>query len=290
MNKEVLNNMIEKMKIAVEKIKSDKKTLAMVCIGAILVCIGLGGTIYGLVEYFSADKKYSDLENQFLVSDEDNLGKIEANEIEWYELARVDIAALKESYPEVVGWIMFENEKISYPIMQADNVKYLTTSYDGTQSKPGSIFMDELNSPYFTDAHTLIYGHNMQNLSMFGRLKFYKTQDDYYETHKYFQIYTEDEILRYQIFFGQDIPATSYIYLDRTLSAGTLASLMRRESMIDNDIPIEDDDKIVTLSTCTAADDERFVVSAVLVDRYSLADDEKIESTEATEEIQETER
>ena len=275
--------MNNKIKDIIEKLKSDKKTLAVVCVGIICVCVGLFGVISALTEYLSADKKYADLENEFLVS-HNKLGKIETNEIEWYELARIDLNALKQSYPEVVGWIIFENEEISYPIMQADNVKYLTTSYDGTQSKPGSIFMDEANSSYFTDSHTLIYGHNMRNLSMFGRLKYYKTKDDYYESHKYFQIYTDDEILRYQIFYAQDISETSYIYMDKTLSAGTLASLMRKSSIIDNDIPISDGDKIVTLSTCTAEDDKRFVVSGVLVDRYSLLEEELIETTEDTQE------
>ena len=34
-----------------------------------------------------------------------------------------------------------------------------------------------MNTPDFQDYHTILYGHNMKNLSMFGGLKKYKTED-----------------------------------------------------------------------------------------------------------------
>ncbi len=279
--KEIVSMIKEKLGAFIEKLKTDKKALVAFCVGAICLVVGLGGVIGILVEYIGSDTRHSKAESEFTSGGYDNLGKIEANEIEWYEFARVDIAALKEKYPDVVGWIMFENEKISYPIMQAaDNSKYLTIGYDGTQQKAGSIFMDAINSANFVDGHTIIYGHNMQNKSMFGRLKYYKTNDDYYETHKYFQIFTETEILRYEIFFYQDVSVDSYIYQDRTISVATLANNMEHENMVDTDIEVVNGDRVITLSTCTQDDDKRFVVSAVLVDTYSLENDETTESSE----------
>ena len=41
-----------------------------------------------------------------------------------------------------------------------------------------------MNTPDFQDYHTILYGHNMKNLSMFGSLKKYKTED-FYKDHQF---------------------------------------------------------------------------------------------------------
>ena len=45
-----------------------------------------------------------------------------------------------------------------------------------------------------------------------------------------------------------------------------------RKSYVNPKLKIEDDDRIITLSTCTADDAHRFIVSAVLVERYNTVD------------------
>ena len=78
----------------------------------------------------------------------------------------------------------------------------------------GSIYIDGNNSPDLDDAHTLIYGHNMRNLSMFGKLKFYKTEEDYFENHRHFQLITETGVYRYEIFAYKDVSTlTGGIYI-----------------------------------------------------------------------------
>ena len=51
--------------------------------------------------------------------------------------------------------------------------------------------MEGMNTPDFQDYHTILYGHNMKNLSMFGSLKKYKTED-FYKDHQFFTIYTSE--------------------------------------------------------------------------------------------------
>ena len=48
----------------------------------------------------------------------------------------------------------------------------------------GTIFIDENDGKDFNDNKTIIYGHNMRNLSMFGKLKYYRMQKGYYEDHQ----------------------------------------------------------------------------------------------------------
>ncbi|MDE5830938.1 MAG: class B sortase, partial [Clostridia bacterium] len=50
-----------------------------------------------------------------------------------------------------------------------DNDYYLKKNIYKEDSISGSIFLDYRNSG-FDDKHTIVYGHNMKNDSMFGRL------------------------------------------------------------------------------------------------------------------------
>ena len=113
----------------------------------------------------------------------------------WYHDIDVDFAGLKEQNKDIVGWIYFEDEEsISYPLLYSGDDYYLRRNYLKEEETAGSIYIDGNNSPDLDDAHTLIYGHNMRNLSMFGKLRYYKTEEDYLKTHRYFQLITESGI------------------------------------------------------------------------------------------------
>ena len=130
----------------------------------------------------------------------------------WYHDIDVDFAGLKEQNEDIVGWIYFEDEEsISYPLLYSGDDYYLRRNYLKEEEIAGSIYIDGNNNPDLSDAHTLIYGHNMRNLSMFGKLKFYKTEEGYFENHRHFQLITETGAYRYEIFAYKDV---------RTLTGG----------------------------------------------------------------------
>ncbi|MBR1852834.1 MAG: class B sortase, partial [Lachnospiraceae bacterium] len=182
--------------------------------------------------------------------------------------------SLQAAYPDVAGWLYFENESISYPVMYSgDNERYLRTAYTGKAANAGSIFLDGEGSRDFSDPHTLIYGHNMKNLSMFGRLRYYRTEKDYYDGHRYFQIFTGSYIYRYEIFAYGQIPADSSIYYvyGASLEDGNFKGLIRELkniSMQDTGVEVGPSDHVITLSTCTGDGDVRMIVSAVRVDEH----------------------
>ena len=92
----------------------------------------------------------------------------------------VDFESLKAINPDVKGWLYIEALDISYPVVQGpDNDAYLHTTYEGTSNFAGSIFLDYQNQDDFSDGNTIVYGHNMKNLSMFGKLKQMKEQEKY---------------------------------------------------------------------------------------------------------------
>ncbi|SEG09190.1 sortase, SrtB family [Butyrivibrio sp. Su6] len=180
------------------------------------------------------------------------------------------ISEFIKAHTEAVGWIKFEDDLISYPIMQAeDNSKYAIEDADGNDSETGAIFLDYRSSADFSDSNTIIYGHNMRDRSMFGALKNYKEDLGFLDDHKYFQIITPEGSGRYMLFAFMDVPKNSYIYDvcgDNTSRMREFLDTIEYKTYIDTGIEPTVDDKIITLSTCTQKDDLFFVMFAVKVD------------------------
>lgn len=192
----------------------------------------------------------------------------------WYHDIDVDFAGLKEQNKDIVGWIYFEDEEsISYPLLYSGDDYYLRRNYLKEEETAGSIYIDGNNSPDLDDAHTLIYGHNMRNLSMFGKLRYYKTEEDYLKTHRYFQLITESGIYRYEIFAYKDVSTltggiyTTWKYVDSDFKEFVNDTICQG-SYVEADIDVDDEAHIVTLSTCSYDSDVRFTVSAVRIDEH----------------------
>ena len=82
----------------------------------------------------------------------------------------IDFDALAQTNPEVVGWIYAPGTNINYPVVQTNNnSKYLNTLFDGTANASGAIFLDSNDTaPGMVDQQTTIYGHHMNDGSMFN--------------------------------------------------------------------------------------------------------------------------
>ena len=112
----------------------------------------------------------------------------------------VDFDALKAINDDVVGWLELEAiPSISYPIAQGeDNEYYLHRTIKKTYNFAGSVFIDSTNASDFSDCNTIIYGHNMKNGSMFGKLK-QMYESEKYKDSKYLWICTPNGKYRYEI-------------------------------------------------------------------------------------------
>lgn len=255
-NSEHKKNTIKKNNSVVWKI--------VMLMGAAMVLIA-GWNIYRISkDYSDLNALYSKLSDTYVATEK------EKKEGKWYDVAQVNLQELKKQNGDVTGWLYFENEDISYPIMYSgDDTTYLHTALDGSYASAGSIFMEENNHPDFQDSHTIIYGHNMRNLSMFGKLRYYK-QKEYYDNHTYFQIFTDKGIYRYQIFAYADVPADSFVYQVPYGTDDSFTSFiqqLKKQSYYDTGVDVTQKDKVVTLSTCSTTG-KRFIVNAVRVDEY----------------------
>lgn len=183
----------------------------------------------------------------------------------------VDFEILQKINPDIVGWIYVEAlENISYPIVKGeDNEKYLHTTYEGTYNFAGTIFIDESNSGDLQDCNTLVYGHNMKNGSMFGKLKKFVSDPETYEKSRYFWILTPNAKYRYEIIAAYTTALNSDTYtLFNNPGAEFLDYLkyMQESSAIETNVGnLSVREKVVTLSTCTGNDATRFVVQGIRV-------------------------
>lgn len=185
-------------------------------------------------------------------------------------LPKEGIAKFIAEYPDTVAWLLFEDDRLSYPIMQADdNSKYAIKDYEGNDSDTGALFLDYRATADFNDANSIIYGHNMRNRTYFGALRTYKEDLGFLENHKYFQIITPEGTRRYMIFAFMDVPKNSYIYDVVGANPENMREFLdtiEYKTYIDTGIEPTVDDKIITLSTCTKKDSLFFVMFAVEVE------------------------
>ena len=191
---------------------------------------------------------------------------------------KVDFTSLKKINPDVVGWIHIPDTGIDYPIVQAkDNTKYLHRTFKGKDSHVGAIFLDTLCAPDFSSFNSIIYGHNLKNGEMFGKLKKlydveYNSKADY-KKHPKVWIITPDHALEYEIFAFREISVDK----DRDVYTVDLPDEKERRAFFDKQsrksqketgIKPGEKDKMITLSTCTSRTQKgRFVVQAVCLDQ-----------------------
>ena len=85
-----------------------------------------------------------------------------------------EIIRLTEDYPDAVGWLTVEGAGVSHPFALGEtNRTYIRSALDGSYVRSGTLFIDYRNSRDMRDRLTVLYGHNMNNGTMFSNLSRY---------------------------------------------------------------------------------------------------------------------
>ena len=187
----------------------------------------------------------------------------------------VDFGELQAINPDVYAWITVPGTKVDYPIAQraGDREFYLHHNINGAYEFAGMIYTEDYNTTDFTDANTVIYGHNMHNDTMLTTLHYFEDRD-FFDQHSEVIIYTPDDVLHYTIFaayaydsrhlmqsFDFSDPEVFDAYLDQVFAIRDMTAYFR------DGVTVTAEDKIITLSTCfDGRDDERYLIQAVLTD------------------------
>lgn len=216
--------------------------------------------------YQNSQDTYEELEEDFV--DHPQLPDKEQTSVEGYQFLEIDFDGLRAVYPDVIGWIDIPGVEISYPILQGkDNSYYLSHLASGEDGISGSIFLDCHNQPDLSDQNTIIYGHNMRDDSMFGKLDGY-LEKSRYEIQPYFYIYVPEKVYIYHILSAYEGSADSVAYTYQFSAEEEVLSFLEeimRNSVYDTGIQAGAGDRIVTLSTCTnSGRNKRFLVHGLL--------------------------
>ena len=184
----------------------------------------------------------------------------------------VDIAALREMNPDCIGWIEIPGTEISYPVViGSDNEYYVEYTFMKTQNKAGAIFADFRCSGDFSDFHTIVYGHNMRDGSMFAQLKDY-CDAAFLQEYSVIYLHRQGEVLVYRVLMARQTSYDDWIY---TLTAGADEESVLREELakaLKMTDGLHESGRFLTLSTCTGGIDRdaRVIVSAVLEEVLSV--------------------
>ena len=188
-----------------------------------------------------------------------------------YNYQNISFDELREVNKEVVAWILVDNTKINYPVVQTiNNDYYLNHDITGTLTSSGWIFMDYRNSYKMDDENTIIYGHNLINQTAFGSLSTLFTEEWYRESNHTIVMVNPKETLIYEVFSTYYIDPEIY-YLQTNFATVeeylTFLTILKNRSIYNYSVNVSQKDKIITLSTCTDDNRGRKVIHGKLINK-----------------------
>ena len=160
---------------------------------------------------------------------------------------------------DMVGWIRIDGTRINYPVMHTPNKPdfYLYRAFDKSYSIYGCPYLQDncdLNRP---SDNFIIYGHHMNDGSMFSDLVKYASKD-FYNSHKIIQFNTVNEKHDYEVVaaFSTSVDeGKGFRYYDFVNAYGSedydsFIKSVKKLSYYDTGKTAEFGDKLITLSTC----------------------------------------
>ncbi|MEE1076180.1 MAG: class B sortase [Acutalibacteraceae bacterium] len=179
-----------------------------------------------------------------------------------------DWKKLKEINKDVIAWVKIKDTKVDYPVLQRktdtlDYQYYLYRDIYENYSGYGSVFADFRSNKGIDSKNIILHGHNMKDGSMFENLMGYgkySADMDYYKEHPTIEFDTPKGEATYKIIsifktstldghgeffnyltgsFVSDAEFMNYVYL------------VRERSLVDTGVTCNEDDQLITLSTCS---------------------------------------
>lgn len=203
-------------------------------------------------------------------SEEDNTEPQETSEYNW--------EALKEINSEIIGWISIDNTIIDYPVLCHEDDPpgttdpyYLHHNYANQWDSYGAIFTDPTSFTGLDTQNIAIHGHHMNNGSMFGNLVYYGTgfADGNGTPYVNLDFYKSSPIIHFNTpEWNADWKIIAVIHTNALESHGEFFNYLqgnfnsdeefldfvynvRERSIIDTDVDVNENDQLITLSTCT---------------------------------------
>ena len=217
---------------------------------AILFCFTLFNFVKLLINYSKTMNLAQDLQKEVtkdVVVENDSSGK---------DTYTLDFSSLKQINSDTIGWLEIKDTSINYPLVQtSNNSYYLTHSFDKSNNINGWVFVNYINSSDFSDQNTTIFAHD----SLFKPLQniYNKKNKDNFNIY----IYLEDKVYTYEVFSLYITDSYNVEILRNTLSESIIKQAIEKSSY-DYNIDVDENDQILTLSTCFNEGKKRVIVHA----------------------------
>ena len=235
----------------------------------ILLIVFLGVLLYSGYRLFSIYSEYrkgrvlyEKTSDQFMTEKEESGEEIETAPIE------IDFESLLKENPDVAGWIYCPDTVVNYPVMHGeDNDLYLHHMVNREYNFAGCIFEDCDNARGQTDPATILYGHSMNDGSMFAMIHEY-TKQEYYDKHPTMWYLTPTQNYRLNLVAGfvaeEDDPVYNLFQTPQEMQAYLKGALDKSTFQSDKQYYLETVDRIIVLSTCAYEfNNARYILIAV---------------------------
>ena len=263
----------KKKQPASEIVRRSVLALASVCL-AVSVMILIN---YYVIEPFKEQKQASDLASlvgQTGSEQDDPWGEIKEKhpDIAFPDGMNPSFAELYAINSDFAGWISIPELNINYSVVKGtDNDTYLRRDIYGKKTSYGVPFFDFKNSLRELDRNTIIYGHNMRHDDkIFGTLEQYKTVDGFKKAPLIGMstLYGDYTFKVYAVFISNSKKSddNGHIFNYVFTEAGNerfrnYINEIDKRKLYSTGVDINENDKILTLSTCCYDfEDARLVV------------------------------
>lgn len=192
---------------------------------------------------------------------------------------------LQKINKEIVGWVKLDKTKIDYPVLShkgdsAESQFYLYKNYKKEYSDFGSIFLDYRCTEGVNSKNVILHGHNMgSDDSMFGSLIQYarykgwvQGNTKFYKSAPIVSFDTPELDAQWVVFAVMKIDVSNenkaifnYLLGDFSSDAQFMNFVynVKERSYLDVPVPVNENDRLLTLSTCSyESDNMRTVVIA----------------------------
>ena len=160
-------------------------------VSLVVFLVAIGALAYIGWGYLSSDQGYKQVANEsFVVADSTKEDVVEEKGLSLADL-EVDWDHLRSVNPDIVAWVYMPGTRINYPVVQGkDNEEYLWVDFNLKSSRNGSIFLDAGNNAAFTDMNNVLYGHHMNDGSMFACISNDFVNNDAFNEHRTLYVLT----------------------------------------------------------------------------------------------------
>ena len=184
-------------------------------------------------------------------------------------IQEINFNELRSVNSDVKAWIIVDGTNINYPVVQtSNNDYYLKYNIKKKKTTNGWPFIDYRNSSSMSDDNTIFYGHNLLNKTAFGSISNLFTKSWLNNSSHKILVLTDTKMYEYEIFSVYYSDPNSYYLQTKFSSPASKLNFfnnLKVKSKVKLPATVSENDKIITLSTCTDDNKGRKVVHAKLV-------------------------